>query len=573
MSKLHPVVAGYLKEFSEQHDILSYEESDRFERFINYLVLSIFYPDDFDIESVTTSIADDGIDGAAVLIEGDVYTTKEDVEAKLKNTAKNSDKEIKYVFIQSKRSAKFDIGELAKFINGVKRIIVDNSYIPSDSILKDIREINDVILNNIGKIRGGRPVCECYYVTTGKCDNNNFATAIRENCQQLKNSGYFRDVKITLVGQEKIFEFWDKASGKNTSEFSVVKSVPFPGISGVKESYLTIVNAKEFINSIVLDEYKRIRYSIFDDNVRSYLGDENPVNAAIISTIQSREDSEKFAVLNNGITMVASDVRQAGDRFYVHDFQIVNGCQTSHALARNVDRMYDNVTLSLKIVSSEDNSVLSSIVEATNTQTPVQSGQFLSLRPYVKTVERFFNYYGAEEGARLYFERRTNQFGGEYVSKTRIFDIKGLSRAYSAMFLDVPHTALRYPKEIMEQMSGKIFQNGQKEKGYYISALILYRLLIAFSNRHIESNYRIYRYHILMLICYIYSDINKGDLKSRKFENECDKLYRMFKKGGKDSLAPFFDAIDVIDSCGLTSRDTLKGRAYTQKLIEKVMRN
>ena len=37
-------------------------------------------------------------------------------------------------------------------------------------------------------------------------------------------------------------------------------------------------------------------------------------------------------LLNNGVTIVADSISKTGDTFTIEDYQIVNGCQTSHVL-------------------------------------------------------------------------------------------------------------------------------------------------------------------------------------------------------------------------------------------------
>lgn len=60
--------------------------------------------------------------------------------------------------------------------------------------------------------------------------------------------------------------------------------------------------------------------------------DYNPVNSEMKQTLASDTLRARFALMNNGVTIIAKTLRTTGNRFYIEDYQIVNGCQTSHVL-------------------------------------------------------------------------------------------------------------------------------------------------------------------------------------------------------------------------------------------------
>src|ERR1051326_9277693 len=53
------------------------------------------------------------------------------------------------------------------------------------------------------------------------------------------------------------------------------------------------------------------------------------VNYIVIS------DLLEFPLRNNGVTIVARKLQRVGPQFTLEDFEIVNGCQTSHVIAAN----------------------------------------------------------------------------------------------------------------------------------------------------------------------------------------------------------------------------------------------
>ncbi len=72
-----------------------------------------------------------------------------------------------------------------------------------------------------------------------------------------------------------------------------------------------------------------------------------------------------FGMLNNGVTVVADDIAGAGDTLTLTNYQIVNGCQTSHVLYhnRNEDGI-DRLNIPLRIVITTDDDVKNEITKA-----------------------------------------------------------------------------------------------------------------------------------------------------------------------------------------------------------------
>ena len=126
---------------------------------------------------------------------------------------------------------------------------------------------------------------------------------------------------------------------------------------------------------IIADDLGNMRNNLFDDNVRAFQS-YNAVNSQILATLQS-PSSNQFPVLNNGVTIVAKEIRQTGDKLLIEDYQIVNGCQTSSVVFDALDDVADSALfVPLKVVGTDDDAVLTAIVQATNSQTAVKTGNF-----------------------------------------------------------------------------------------------------------------------------------------------------------------------------------------------------
>jgi len=69
-----------LKEFSQEHNLTSLPEKDRFEHFACYVTVRRHHPESFDSEDLITGDGDTGIDGVAILADGLLITDCETLQ-------------------------------------------------------------------------------------------------------------------------------------------------------------------------------------------------------------------------------------------------------------------------------------------------------------------------------------------------------------------------------------------------------------------------------------------------------------------------------------------------------------
>lgn len=567
---MHRIIRSYLNTFVKEYELSEVPENTQFEYFFNYCQLSRFYPESFDVADITTSGDDDSIDGAAVLIGEALVLTAEEAEQIFEETATRS-LSVRYLFFQAKRSEGFDSGEMSKFALGVERVLCNDDYSPTEQLLVEIKKIHDLVVNNLNRIQHGRPLCSLYYASTGRWDGDNKLQTVLEQCRRrLDDSGFFHSVEFTPIDRDRLIHLWNQTKQPATAILSVDGFLPISEGDSTHESYLIIARASDFVESVISDEDGRIKSVVFEHNVRAYLGDDNPVNTEIRRTLQDAALHERFALLNNGLTIVAPDVRVQAKKISFSNYQIVNGCQTSHVLYRNSNLLTPSVRVAIKVIKAEDPSLLEHVVEATNSQSNVASSQFISIRPFARKLEAYFNSFDSsseEVDRRLYFERRTRQYAdADNIGKRRIFDIENLARAYSAMFLDVPHLACRYPKRVLRGLGGKLYVENHREHAYYVAALAQYRLSLALSNNYVPPEFSKYKWHLLMIVKYRICGKKLPGLSSKRLDSSCERIVDALKMGGKASAKPFLEATSVIKAAGEASMDRLKRQAYTNEL-------
>lgn len=334
---MHKIISRYMQTFAEEAFLpAKMDEAAMFERFANYCIIRSFYPEDFPIDSITSEGADSGIDGICFIIDGEIATTLNEASAILKRPKRNIPVEI--YFIQAKSGDKYDRGEILKFTNGVRDFISDDPQLPQDDFIRQQREIFDLIIDNVAKIQSGRPEAHLRYVCASNNDVEVEIEATKASEQRaIADSGFFSSVDIEFIGLERIISLWDHTRNSVSAVVPTIGFTAYPDMRGVSEAYVAIVPAKAFVKEVLMTKDGKMRMHIFEENVRAYLGDKNSVNNQIQQTLNDPSRQDKFGILNNGITIISADVKIQNKNISFDNYQIVNGCQTSHVLYQNYD--------------------------------------------------------------------------------------------------------------------------------------------------------------------------------------------------------------------------------------------
>ncbi len=570
---MHRIISSHLKTFSKEHEIESMDEQKRFEHFVNYCVASKYYSGRIDTSEITTNDNDAGIDGIIVIADGELVTTEEEINSIFESHKRNV--EIEFIFIQSKTSEKFEKKEITNFGDGIYDFLSEEPSFPHDDVLAEAHKVFNKIVDKVHKVRRGKPNAKIYFVATGAWNNEKeLVAALKTNLKKIETTGYFSDVECLKIDRDELIKLWSSIHQPVEATVKVKGYVPYENIKGVEEAYICVISAKNFINSLLKDNDERIKSGIFEENVRAFLGEDNSVNSKIKVTLDSSETRDRFAILNNGITIVSPDVRVQSDTISLFNYQIVNGCQTSHVLFRNKDLVDDSTMLTVKVIEVNDEDIVNQIVEATNNQSYVADEKFLSLRSKAKNIEVYFNSCNDEtnEESKIYFERREKQYAGMGISDSKIFDIRTVARAFSAMFLEIPHIAASYPTQIFEQSENKLFQDNQNEIAYYCATLALYKFTKLFNSKKLPGHFSKYRWHTLMLLKYVINGKNKTpELNSKKITPYCQKIVEILSSPREDFLKNYQMCENVMQAGGWATKDRLKRSLHTEELKQILM--
>ncbi|MBA3677331.1 MAG: AIPR family protein [Sphingosinicella sp.] len=200
-------------------------------------------------------------------------------------------------------------------------------------------------------------------------------------------------------------------SEDRTYTIALVEDQYFSRADGFANGLIGTVRAEEILNFISDPEFpNEVDDTLFEENIRVYLGEQNDVNRKIFTSAISKENS-KFWYLNNGITIVCERLsyqpRSSNPRAELLNPQIVNGGQTSHAIfeaARGGRNKVLDVKILIRIIETKDKNFTHEVAEATNSQTPIRSRDIRSNDSIQIKLENSLRPLG------YYYERKNDQY-------------------------------------------------------------------------------------------------------------------------------------------------------------------
>jgi len=538
------------------------DESELFEHFVNYCMISKEYSEDFLTEDIRSGGRDDmQIDGIGIIVNGVLCNSKEEVEDLV---GANKYLEAEFVFIQSKTSSNFNGSEISNMFFGLRDLFADRGSLPRNEQLAHKESIIKYIYKNSSFFKRGNPKIKIYYATLGKwTGDDKLLGRINTEIQNLEDLNIFEPpIYFEAVDARRLQQYYNRAQNVLTCEIEFVDRVTLPKIPNVQEAYLGFLPAKKYLELITDEDGKLIR-SIFNDNVRDFQGD-NSVNEEIKETING-EHSDGFVLFNNGVTIVSDELNLTGNTFKLTGYQIVNGCQTSHVLYNNLQNITPKIQIPVKLIVSPDDAVKNLIIKATNRQTMVKDEELAALTDFQKALEQYHT--SVPEQYRLYYERRSRQYRSRSdIEKIRIVTIPTQIRSFASMFLNKPHQASRYYGTLLKDIESRIFLGGHPLIAYYVSAYALFLLEGYLRRGTLDNRYRPFKYHLLGIFRMLAAGAEMANMKTNKFERYCEDIQKVLW-GNNKCLPAFKKACRVLDS--LLGADFGRDRAKDSGLQKK----
>lgn len=559
------VTKTLLDEFVADNGLDTLPEDRAFEHFCGSLITSAHYSESFPSEDISVgSGADCGIDCVAIIVNGSLVTNPEEVED-LAST--NNYLDATFVFVQAERSSAFEAAKIGQFGFGVQDFFSDPPKMPQNESVKLCVRIANELFNRSSKFKGN-PQCFLYYATTGRWIGDQNLTVRKDAVvKDLLDLNMFRRVQFDCVDADKIQALYRQSKNSVRAEITFAQKTTLPDLQGVTQAYLGILPAMEFLK-LVENENQEIIKSIFYDNVRDWQ-EWNLVNTGMRETLEDPAKRRYFPLLNNGVTIVARQVSPTGNRILVEDYQVVNGCQTTHVLHEMRANLSDDVFVPVRLIATQDADIRNSILKATNRQTQVPDEQLFAAADFPKKLESYFPTFDAKK--RLYYERRSRQYAGTAgIEKVRVIDMRTLVRAFASIFLELPHRTTRNYAGLLKQIGVTIFHKDHRLEPYYVASYAHYRLESLFRKQILPADLKPARYHILLAFRLLHDPAALPTFNSHEMERACDTFMALLWDEDR-SRQIFEQAAEHVKAvaAGDLQRDNIRTEPFTDKLVRR----
>ncbi len=554
------VIKSYLNEFSKSNGYEKLKEDELFENFANYSIIEPKTEYLFDIEDLNIGKNGAiGIDGFGLLLNKQIINDIDELNDFLDQNKKC---ESEIVFMQSKTSAKFSSTEIGSFGFAVKDFIAENQTLSWSDNAKDKIALLNRLVERISELKEN-PKCSLYYVTLGsdKKDTNVYAR-VDSSIGDIEEENLFTDISMELIDSNALIEKFKKIGQSIEKSFEFQRRVTLPVIKDVKEAYIGVVDTLSIIDLMTDEDGEML--NVFYDNVRDYQGD-NKVNSEITETLTT-ERKDSFAILNNGITIVAENITTSRDKITISNYQIINGCQTSHVLYNNREQLDKTVKVPLKLIISEDEGLTASVIRSTNRQTEVKEQDLLAFSKFQKSLEDYYYTYTGTE--KLYYERRSKQYRNKNIERKRVIDKTTQIKAIASLYYDKPNLATRYFGAVFSELKDKLFKEDDFLLPYFVASYSIYKIEFLFKNGNIDKKYKKIKYYIITMLRHELMLTSCPSFNSKKSETYCQKLFETLKDDAKlmKAVTDVLQKIDLLNP-DLSDNEISKSKDFVTQCL------
>ena len=527
--QFEPMLKARINAFKTNHAIQNITYDKLFEQFVNDTILRSHQPDissSSDILLSECSVGgsnDMGIDGLAIKVNGSFVSTTQDIDELVELNKQIS---VEILFIQSKNKDKLDSGEYGKFADGIIDFLSDYHNEPHNEKIDALLQLKDYLFSDEIILRWkSNPIVRVYYVFFGsRRENEHIDAKERKLKQDIKNLQSYQEVYFKYIDSTELNKICEETENAFSAVMTVIDNFGLAEVEGVDNSLIVLLSAQELIKMITTDE-QLLRLSLFTDNVRDYQGNTD-INTEILNTIQNKPSN--FALLNNGITIVCTDVLASNRKVTLSNPQIVNGCQTCNVLYDAFIQGFDvsKVTLLAKIIATEKDDVTSAIIRGTNSQNVIYNEAFETTRDFHKNLEEFFEAVQEKTNSdRVYYERRSNQYlRDNRVPPARVIGLKALTQSFISIFMRAPHCGTSHESILLRKYKNIIYVDGQSFYPYYTAGLMCLNFEKAKRDGKIDREIEAYKHHVMFIVKELIAGVSPNINDTKKIDAYCIKL-------------------------------------------------
>lgn len=564
------MITECLKDFISENGI-TLSESDSFELYTLYLLnkKTNLSAEDL-LMAVVDGGGDGGIDTFLLMVDEFVINSDEDLES----ITVKADSTIKIVIGQSKFNSKFSeeiVNKLFISMDSIWNLEISNNELVdifNEQLVERIIWFREIWKKAV--VKGAQIYIQFYYscISNVVHESDTFKTKKEKVVDQAKSKVHKAVVSFDLYSAEELLALHSEKTEINL-ELKFKEQPSTIDYEGSNIGYIGVVKLPDYYDFIT-DSYGVIRESIFEENVRHYQG-EVDVNKKINETLKSDFETD-FWWLNNGITIIAQDVRPLAKTLHVEGVQIVNGLQTSYTIGKYYVRdEKDTRAILVKIVKSSDKETIDKIISATNRQTPVNPALLRATDDTQRKLEMFFDQKG------YFYDRRKNFYKNQGKPISKIFAIQSTAQAIHAILNRKPSESRAKPTTLIKTKESyeSIFKPEIDFQAYLNCCLVVRdvetRLKNASLTKTERSLIRTFTYHTSRIL------VSETLRKSHPTQNELSLLEiscltdELFKKSidfMKESIAEFSETSGTTSSSSISKSGPFE-ELITKKLIER----
>lgn len=257
-----------------------------------------------------------------------------------------------------------------------------------------------------------------YILTDQRAKSKNFKP------KEIRN----KTIKLEVMDIERLYRHWAVGTGPDeiVVNFEEVSGMALPCIyvPGENDDYdyaLTV-----FPGETLRFVYEKYGARLLEANVRSFLSTAGKVNKGIRDTL--KEDPERFMAYNNGIVIIANEIRLGRSLdgspgiLWLKGLQIVNGGQTTAAIyftkKKGPDTDLHRVRIPAKIIvprptldSVAVENLVSAISRFANSQNAVRQADLSANRLFHREIEKLATHTYCSDGvSRWFYERAAGSY-------------------------------------------------------------------------------------------------------------------------------------------------------------------
>lgn len=394
---------------------------------------------------------DGGIDAMYLLVNGRLIRDLEQAE-ELKNQKQNVVLDV--VIVQSSLESGFALQRVLRLKDTSESIFrVERS--PSEFS----EHYNEPLLDCIARFRAAHralitkhPTINVTYFYATRGDSSKVSEDVEKKARSLEGDipnilATITNTTFTFVGARDLISLYRKPP-KRTFSLKCTNSMK----SG--RGYLALVKLSEYCRMITSDKGELLEY-LFESNVRDYQGDVE-VNKQIRETLEKQNDTAEFWWLNNGITILASQIGGETYELTITEPQIVNGLQTSmeifeHLRLTKASPAADRHAV-IRLIESPETEQQDRIIKATNSQTKIPPQYLWATDERQRDIEQIFRASG------MHYDRKKNSWQKTTISLDRVVGMTELAQSVAAIYLQEPdHARARPSRYFKKEHYKKVF--------------------------------------------------------------------------------------------------------------------